>query len=111
MNITLEANPPDAPCCIKIVAEDGRDRLIQTDWDFPGIASAFGWSTRHAPNQSTLERDIELGDACCGSNKTDGTISCPDCGKSPNEFITEARQWIDDNDGAEVEDPGYFDNE
>jgi len=38
-------------------AEDGRDVLVQTDWDFPGVASTFGWS------------------ACpCGA--TDGTVDC-----------------------------------
>lgn len=25
-----------------VVAEDGQDLLIQTDWDFPGIASTVG---------------------------------------------------------------------
>lgn len=27
-----------------IVAEDGQDLLIQSDWDYPGTASSFGWS-------------------------------------------------------------------
>ena len=27
-----------------LVGDDGQNRLIQTDWDFPGIASTFGWS-------------------------------------------------------------------
>lgn len=72
MNIRLVANPHDAPCCIKIVAEDGRDRLVQADWDFSGVASTFGWNPVRAQAPA-------------------------------------ARQWIDAHDGAEVEDPGYFD--
>jgi hypothetical protein len=25
MKITLDSNPSDAPCCVKLIAEDGRD--------------------------------------------------------------------------------------
>ena len=42
--ITLFSNPPDAPLSFKIVNDDGRDLLIQTDYDWPGIASTFGFS-------------------------------------------------------------------
>lgn len=99
MKITLEANPSDAPCCIKIVAEDGRDILVQTDWDWPGVASTFGWSTRNVLSQHTPGCDH------CG---TDGTVDCPECQVPASRFIESARAWIDDNDGAEAEDPGYF---
>ncbi len=40
-----------------LVAEDGRDLLIQTDFDFPGVASTFGWSP-------------------CSCGATDGTVDC-----------------------------------
>jgi len=30
--------------CYLIMAEDGRDILIQTDFDFPGVARSFGWN-------------------------------------------------------------------
>ena len=106
MKITLDANPDDAPCCIKIIAENGEDRLIQTDWDYPGIASSFGWSIRDVqPNGLHFNPDNP-----CEHSHTDGTVACPDCGKSASEFISEARQWIDDHDGETVEDPGYFEN-
>lgn len=77
MKITLDSNPSDAPGCLKIVAEDGRDILIQTDWDLPGVASTFGWP-------------------------------CPKCDTNASFFIQCAREWLDENDGAQAEDPGYF---
>jgi len=99
MNITLDSNPSDAPCCVKLVADDGRDVLIQTDWDYPAIASVFGWSVSR----------VENGDTNCEHDDTDGTIDCPRCKATASMFIQSAREWIDDNDGAEAEDPGYFD--
>lgn len=180
MKITLDANPSDAPCCIKILASDGRDMLIQTDWDFPAVASAFGWDisnvqpkTRTAcfnrfslglptdaisdcshqgacdadvahwareierPEEITAEKlaaelkeygawdESELSDdsanwqrliwiaagnlkdETCDHSGTDGTVDC-NCGLTASDFIQAARAWIDDNDGAEAEDPGYF---
>ncbi len=102
MKITLDANPSDAPCCIMIVADNGEDGLIQTDWDFPGVASTFGWSIQD------VQKDTEN---LCQHTNTDGTVKCKDCGLEPGDFISAARQWIDENDGAEVDDPGYFDGE
>jgi hypothetical protein len=70
-----------------VVAEDGRDILIQTDFDYPGIASTFGWSP-------------------CECGATDGTV---DCGhKSASQMIAEAQTFLDDNIGESVEAPGYF---
>lgn len=102
MKITLDSNPSDAPCCVKIIADNGEDRLIQTDWDFPAIASTFGWSISElsAPDKKHGNR--------CEHVQTDGTVKCPDCDTTPSEFIQAAREWLDDNDGAEAEDPGYF---
>ena len=73
-----------------LVAEDGRDVLIQTDWDYPGTASSFGWQP------------------CCGSGATDGTVDCPDCGANVSDMIASAYQYLDDHIGDEIEDPGYF---
>ena len=69
--------------------ETGEDILIQTDWDYPGVASTFGWSPCHS--------------------ETDGTVDCPVCGKTASEMITEAADYLDNHLGDEVEDPGYFD--
>ena len=64
------------------------DILIQTDFDFPGTASTFGWSPCH--------------------RSTDGTVNCPDCGKTATEMISEAAEFLDKNIGAVADDPGYF---
>lgn len=64
-------------------------RLVQTDWDYPGVASTFGWSPCHP--------------------ETDGTVDCPVCGKSVSELIQEAGEYLDEHIGDSVEDPGYFD--
>ena len=84
MKITLERGDFST---YLIVAEDGRDILIQTDFDYPGIASTFGWSP-------------------CDCGATDGTV---DCGhKAASQMIAEAQMFLDDNIGESVEDPGYF---
>ncbi len=184
MQITLNANPDDAPCCIAIESKDHEQRLlIQTDWDYPGTASTFGWDKADCQPDlrtayfnrfsldltaecvadcshsgqcdddvaywaSKLDRppeitptalaaelkeygswdDQELSDDAqnwrrliwlaagniqddkgCKHEGTDGTIDCPECGLKAGEFIAHARKWMDDNDGATAEDPGYFD--
>lgn len=86
--IRLNADPWSAPGCVLIENDDGRSLLIQTDWDWPGIASTFGWSPCH--------------------DRTDGTVDCPECGRTAFSLIQEARQWLDEHDGESVEDPGYF---
>lgn len=111
----------DAPCIGRIVAEDGRDMLIQTDWDYPSVAQTFGWTLAH------VQRCDECGGAAIGPNvlhcqvcdhasetavcqhsHTDGTVECPECHCTPGEFISAAAEWLTDNDGAEADDPGYF---
>jgi hypothetical protein len=96
--IMLDANPSDAPGCIKIeLVGTNKTRLIQTDLDWPGIANTFGWSVADVRTPSDCQHD-----------GTDGTVDCPSCGLSANEFISAAREFIDANDGKIVEDPGYF---
>lgn len=68
-------------------AEDGRDFLVQTDWDFPGIASTFGWIP-------------------CPCGRTDGTVDCAH--KSASQMIADARMFLDENIGVTADDPGYF---
>ena len=81
-----------------VTHEDGRTILIQNDWDFPGLASTFGWS----PSQAGKEG--------CECRGTDGTIRCPDCGTEVATFIDSACEFLhtlpDD-----VEDPGFFPEE
>lgn len=142
-SITLDSNPCDAPCCRKVINRDGRDLLIQTDWDWPALASVFGWSV---VNSQTAERSgdfewfaecgvfrckechsayypmeldgghcQECGGKCdpftpCEHIGTDGTIECPSCKMPASSFIQAAGEWLDNNDGATAEDPGYFNN-
>lgn len=105
MKITWDTEV-NAPCCPgQIVAEDGRSILIQTDYDFPGIATTFGW------DKGTIQI-IRIGNPDweeCEHYSTDGTIDCPDCGINSLTFIDSAREFLENNDGATVEDPGYFD--
>lgn len=71
----------------RIVAEDGRDLLVQTDWDFPGLASTFGWSP-------------------CRCGFTDGTVDCEH--RTADEMIAEARAFLRERAGSTAEDSGYF---
>ena len=92
-----------------IGADDGRDTLIQTDWDFPGVANTFGWNIQDAQKYETDEDGMELEKkTTCDHSGTDGTVDCEKCGMTATEFITAAANWLDDNIGAEAEDPGYF---
>ncbi len=70
-----------------LIAADGRDLLVQTDWDFPGLASTFGWSA-------------------CRCGETDGTIDCPH--RSADEMIAEACDFLRAHAGDTADDPGYF---
>ena len=71
--------------------EDGRDLLVDVDWDFPGLANYLGlWSPCH-------------GD-------TDGTVDCH-CGNDAGSMIDAARAALDDQVGSTFDDPGYFDQE
>jgi hypothetical protein len=50
----------------------------------------------------------DIQERSCAHEKTDGTVDCPDCGVSKSDFIIAARNWLDENGGATVDDPGYF---
>ena len=54
-----------------IVNDRGESILIQSDYDYPGVATTFGWA-------------------------------------GPDDDISGAAEYLDDNVGASVEDPGYF---
>lgn len=85
--------PLFAPCGFVIVRKGGRmDRekdtvLIQTDWDYPGVASRMGWSPCHP----------------C----TDGTVNCTECGKTASDMIAEAFEYIEEREGEQF--PGLDD--
>lgn len=101
-DIALEPGGSWAPCCYilcRLVGEpgsldwderdEGNTRLVQTDWDWPGVASSFGWSP-------------------CDCGATDGTVDCAH--KTASAMIADAGAFLDDVAGAfvVVDDPGYF---
>jgi hypothetical protein len=97
MKITLEEGDYGT---YLLVAEDGRDLLIQTDYDFPAVASNFGWRVEGV-----------LGETECQHASTDGTIDCADCGMRASSFIEDAATFLDEHIGDETSDPGYLDSE
>jgi hypothetical protein len=84
MKITLVDGPVST---FLLEAPGGRSTLIQTDFDFPGVASTFGWQP-------------------CSCGATDGTIDCPH--RTVAEMIVEAREFLGTAIGASADDPGYF---
>lgn len=78
----------------RIVNDDGRELLIDVDWDFPSAAACFKWSPCSRCRRS-----------CKGA--TDGTIDC--LRRNAFEHILDAQAWLDRHIGARVKDPGYFD--
>ena len=85
MNITLKLGAFGWDYILE--AENGESILIQTDWDYPGVASSFGYQP-------------------CECGFTDGTVDCEH--KTASEMITDASEYLDEHIGDTVEDPGYF---
>ena len=115
-----------APCCLgKIVAKDRRTILVQTDWDYAGTASTFGWSLKSVQRCKwckrvqtvSLDEDEQKWECehcgkknrACDHDATDGTVDCKDCKMTATDFITAAGDWLRDNDMVTADDPGYFD--
>lgn len=119
--LTLDAHPSDAPCCIKLESDEGKSVLFQTDWDFPSLAGNFGFCLgsvqicRKCKRILTVQPDChsfachdcndKVGQ-CCDHSGTDGTIDCP-CGVKAGQFISAAREFLDEHDGEQCENPGY----
>ena len=102
-----DVNAPGCPG--EIISQDGQSLLIQNDWDFPGVARAFGWEIYNVQPEVEEEWvDIMKMKKICDHDGTDGTVDCRDCGITAGEFISAAYDWLLDNDGAEAEDQGFF---
>jgi len=84
MNITLREGDFGTFC---LIAGDGREILVQIDYDFPGLASTFGWSP-------------------CPCGDTDGTVDCDH--RTADEMIADARDFLRAHVGDTADDPGYF---
>ena len=61
-----------------------KGRYIQTDWDYPYAIGLLGYGLRRRGER-------------CAHRGTDGTINCPDCGKTATKFIQEAAEILDRN--------------
>jgi len=121
MDITFDAD--NKYCAGEILGEGGRSILVQSDWDYPGVAITFGFYLGSVQVCSacaqvqTLEsdgydepwkcEDCGAVNQYCSHDCTDGTVDC-DCGVSASDFISAAYDYLQDNDGKTVEDPGYF---
>ena len=106
IGMIVQAGPPtrddDTGRFIANSRNEGRTRLIQTDWDYPGVASTFGWSTRQVQAKGRKRRNK------CRHDGTDGTVDCRECGVTASEFISAAGEFLTTVDGKIVDDPGYF---
>lgn len=84
---TCEFDSSYAPCGFVIVPtggslyDDAGTVLIQSDWDFPGVASAMGWKP------------------CDKCEATDGTVDCEH--KTKSQMISEAYDFIKEHAGEE----------
>lgn len=80
------------------IVETKQTRPIRTDWDYPGVASTFGWQMPKGANG-------------CRHSGSDGTVNCQTCGMKASRFIHSAQRFLDKiaHDNVVVEDPGYFD--
>lgn len=103
--IILDADTSDCPGCICKVLNHNESRsiLVQEDHQSPGVASSFGWNIRDVQPQNYGYYGIT-----CHHENTDGTVDCEHCGVKASTFIAAATEWINENDGCEAEDPGYF---
>jgi len=91
--VTIEVDQQYAPCGYLVVErgyttrDDEHTILIQSDWDYPSLASNLGY-------------------VACECGATDGTIDCQH--KTASEMIEDAIDFLDDNLGVEFDDPGYL---
>lgn len=83
--ITVDTDPGYAPCAYFICRVTGtpgkydwdtRDEantvLVQSDWDFPGVAASFGWRPRDgATDSEMIHSAIEYLDTIAGSKFVD----------------------------------------
>jgi hypothetical protein len=67
-------------------ATGSKSILFQVDYDFPGLAKLAGWNGK-------------VGRERCRHQGTDGTVDCPDCGRTASEFISAAVGYLEKHDG------------
>lgn len=86
----IEFDSSYMPCAFAIVADgfDCHDTsysvLVQTDWDWPGVATNMGWQA-------------------CNCGGTDGTVDCKNCNRTATEMISEAYEFICEREGEDFD--------
>lgn len=86
MKTTLEAGNFGWDYVLK--NEDGHETYVQNDWEYPSIASLFGW-------------------VACPCGRTDGTIDCKH--KKVSDMLFEAQEFLDSNLGQTIDlEDSYF---
>lgn len=68
--------------------DDDRTVLVQSDWDYPSLASCLGF--------------VPCEEGC----DTDGTVDCTH--HTASQMIEAAQEFLDEHLGDLFEDPGYF---
>lgn len=100
-NIGYELTPVNKRTAKQYKSETGDEsRLFQSDWDFPALAQNLGWNMART--------------AKCSHRGTDGSVKCPDCGKTPSYFIGKAQGWLDKRTDTVIQRAGiemYFYND
>lgn len=97
--------------------------FIQTDWEYPPLARAFGWNMASVQKchycGEAFDADTPGADEDCDENDdghdrpdgcqhdgTDGTVDCK-CGLKAGDFIASAFDWLDAHDGETTECDDY----
>lgn len=99
----------------------GRTIVVRNRREYPLVARVFGWDPRKlqrcpscgSADVAETRKGYECGECeeifqPCDHPETDGTTDCPDCRVTADEFADVAGDWLDGQDGAVAEDPGYF---
>lgn len=109
MKATLTQCSPNF--CFDLLDETGKSiQFVQSDWDYPGLASMLGWDIQQVSKE--VEDDagnaITIGGGCL-HDSTDGTVECKNCKLKAGDFIASAYDWLVEHDGEEFDiDGDYF---
>jgi hypothetical protein len=96
--LQLKKGPEGAPnFCFGLYDEQGRCwAFVQTDWEYPSLANAFGWQVKRVRGK----------DPECEHDGTDGTVDCPGC-VTTSEFLAHAYDFLAGKDGEWTEHHEY----
>lgn len=81
----------------RTIDEHGIDHgfLVQSDWDFPAVATELGWSLARVQGNAFTARHLSRRSTKgCQHSSTDGTVTCSECGVTASAFITAAAEFL-----------------